>query len=280
MVPRCTSCWRNVGRMPIMTMRLPVSRALVSAALRLPLIVCSRSAIASPSSCCGGTLISRLNCPTSVAQAGSAMAASTSALRIDGAPSASTRFSSISWPPRPCPASNESSCSIRANTSSERRTLSRYVRLSAPLNVIGAISRPILPRSARGENFHPLSSSVHTRMSPGPYATVVIPARRRLPLRYGAGCRSGTARAGHRNVVPLQRLVRQARTVWQRRGQLLRGESAVAIDVEVGIGEGEDRGGGRGSLDAAQVHGGALQGGVRGERGDLRRLQVTHVKKD
>src|ERR1022692_2073582 len=147
--------------MPIMTRRLPISRALASAELRLSLIACSRSAIASPSSWQGGTLISRLNCPTSVAQVGSAMASSTSALRMDGAPSESTRFSSISWPTFGVLAPNACSRSIRANTSSDRRTLSRYVRLSAPLNVIGAMSRPISPRSARGR-CPPLSVTDYT----------------------------------------------------------------------------------------------------------------------
>ena len=108
-----------------MTRRLPVPRAVVSPAFRSARISRSRSASASPSSCRGGTLISRLNCPISVAQAGSAIAPSTSALRMDGIPAESTRFSSISWPTCDGSASNRRSRSIVANASSERQTLSR-----------------------------------------------------------------------------------------------------------------------------------------------------------
>ena len=119
-----------------MTRLLPVPRALASAALRLARISCSRPASASPSSRRGGTLISRLNWPTSVAQAGSAIASSTSAFRMDGAPCSSTRFSSISTPTRDGLASNRRSRSIRANTSSERCTFSRYLPRSSPLILI------------------------------------------------------------------------------------------------------------------------------------------------
>ena len=83
-VPRCTSAFRSVGRMPIITTRVPVPRAFSSPALRSSLTTCSRSASASPASRRGGTLISRLNCPTSTPQAGFAIASSTSALRMDG----------------------------------------------------------------------------------------------------------------------------------------------------------------------------------------------------
>ena len=135
-VPRCTSAFRSVGRMPIITTRVPVPRAFSSPALRSSLTTCSSSASASPASRRGGTLISRLNCPTSTPQAGSAIASSTSALRMDGMASESTRFSSISWPTCAGLSSNRCSRSIRASASSERRTFSRYSRRSSPLNLI------------------------------------------------------------------------------------------------------------------------------------------------
>src|SRR5579862_2892919 len=120
-----------------------MERALASALLRSSRTSCSSPASASPSSSRGGTLISRLNCPTSVAQRGSAISASTSAFRMDGTPRSSVRLSSISWPTRVRSASNRRSRSIRANTSSERRTLSRYLRRSSPLILIAWMSRPM-----------------------------------------------------------------------------------------------------------------------------------------
>ena len=132
-----------------MTRWLPTVRALVSAALRSARSSVSRVSSASPSSIRGGTLISRLNCPTSVAQAGLAMASSTSALRIDGMPRSSVRLSSISWPTVLGFSSNRRSRSMRANASSERRTLSRYLRLSSPLILIAWMSRPIEAPSTR-----------------------------------------------------------------------------------------------------------------------------------
>ena len=108
-----------------MTRWLPTVRALLSAAFRSARISRSSPSNASPASSRGGTLISRLNWPTSVAQAGSAIASSASALPIEGMPEASTRFSSISWPTIEGFSSNWRSRSMRANASSERRTLSR-----------------------------------------------------------------------------------------------------------------------------------------------------------
>ncbi len=61
-----------------------MSLALASPAFRLPRTSVSSPAIELPASSRGGTLISRLNWPSSVAQAGSAIASSTSALRMDG----------------------------------------------------------------------------------------------------------------------------------------------------------------------------------------------------
>src|SRR5581483_4000751 len=134
----------SVGRMPIITRRLPVRAAARSAALRLPRTSSSSSATEEPPRRRGGMLISRLNCPTSVDHAtGSAIASSTSALRMDGNPSASTRFSSISSPTCGWSVSNSCSLSILANTSSERLTFSRYRRRSSPLIFSGSISRPM-----------------------------------------------------------------------------------------------------------------------------------------
>ena len=125
-----------------MTRRLPTVRARTSAALRSERSSVSRVASASPSSVRGGTLISRLNWPTSVAQAGLAIASSAAALRIDGIPCSSTRFSSISWPTVEGSSSNRRSRSMRAKTSSERLTLSRYLRRSSPLILMAWMSRP------------------------------------------------------------------------------------------------------------------------------------------
>ncbi len=126
-----------------MTRRLPTVRALPSAALRSARTSRSSPSNASPPSWRGGTLISRLNWPTSVAQAGSAIASSASALRMEGMPRSSVRFSSISWPTIEGFSSNLRSRSMRANASSERRTLSRYRRRSSPLILIAWMSRPM-----------------------------------------------------------------------------------------------------------------------------------------
>src|SRR5579859_5706359 len=134
----------SVGRMPIITSRLPIRAAAASAALRLPRTSSSSSVTEEPPRRRGGMLISRLNCPTSVDHAtGSAIASRTSAFRMEGSPSESTRFSSISSPTCGSSVSNRCSLSILANTSSERLTLSRYRRRSSPLIVSGLISRPM-----------------------------------------------------------------------------------------------------------------------------------------
>ena len=73
----------------------------------------------------GATLISMLNRPSSVWNDGSAMAASTSALRIAGSHSSSTRLSSISSPVIGRSKSNRDAVSIRASTSRPLRTFSR-----------------------------------------------------------------------------------------------------------------------------------------------------------
>ena len=64
---------------------------------------------------------------------------------MDGNASSSTRLSSISRPTSRGCVSNLASRSILASTSSERRTLSRYLRRSSPLMVIAGISLPICP---------------------------------------------------------------------------------------------------------------------------------------
>src|SRR3954453_11493249 len=163
-----TSCSARVGRMPTMTRRLPTVRARVSALLRSSRSSVSRVASESPPSVRGGTLISRLNCPTSVAQTGLAIASSAAALRIDGIPCSSTRFSSISWPTVEGSSSNRRSRSMRANTSSERLTLSRYRRRSSPLILMAWISRPTSGSAQRGRSafdvsFVPVSRRVQPR---------------------------------------------------------------------------------------------------------------------
>lgn len=103
----------------------PIARAFTSAALRLARTYSSKSAVPVPVSRRGGTLISMLNWPSSVWKLGSAMAASTSALRIAGFDASSTRFSSISTPVIGRSRSKRDSRSISAKTSRQRRTLSR-----------------------------------------------------------------------------------------------------------------------------------------------------------
>ncbi len=111
--------------MPIITRWAPTARAFSSAAFRLVRTPSSKAVKPCLWSCLGGTLISRLNCPSSVWKDGSAIAPSTSLLFSDGLPSSSTRFSSISSPVIGSSASKRASRSIRANTSRHRRTFSR-----------------------------------------------------------------------------------------------------------------------------------------------------------
>ena len=68
----------SVGRMPIITMCAPTSAALASASLRLARTPSSNSVKPRSLSCLGGTLISRLNWPSSVWKSGSAIASSAS----------------------------------------------------------------------------------------------------------------------------------------------------------------------------------------------------------
>ncbi len=65
-----------------MTSREPTSRARLSAWFRMARTLASSCVNASPASCRGATLISRLNWPSSLAQLGSEIAASTWVLRI------------------------------------------------------------------------------------------------------------------------------------------------------------------------------------------------------
>ena len=122
-MPTSLSC--SVGRMPIMTRWLPAWRARPSACARLARTRRSSPARASPDSGWGGTLISRLNWPSSLAQWESAMAPSTSLFFIEGRPSSSTRLTSISSPTCRGSMSNLDSRSIRANTSRQHRTFLR-----------------------------------------------------------------------------------------------------------------------------------------------------------
>ena len=73
----------------------------------------------------GGTLISMLNWPSSVWNAGSAIAASASAFFSAGSPCSSTRLSSTSSPVIGSSVWNWCSLSIRSNTSRQRWTFSR-----------------------------------------------------------------------------------------------------------------------------------------------------------
>src|ERR1019366_2665892 len=118
------------------------------------------------------SLSSRLNCPTSVAQAGSAIAASTSALRMEGMPRSSTRFSSISWPTVDGFSSNSRSRGIRAKTSSDLRPLSRYLRRSSPLILMAWMSRPIEVSAQRVNRAYapPAGSLTHSHAA-GPGAS-------------------------------------------------------------------------------------------------------------
>jgi hypothetical protein len=108
-----------------MTMCAPIALDRSSASFRLARNDVSSSSVLSPCNSRGGTLISMLNCPSSVWKSSLAMALSTSALRIAGLQSASTRLSSISSPVIGRSNSNFASLSIRENTSRQRRTLAR-----------------------------------------------------------------------------------------------------------------------------------------------------------
>ncbi len=111
--------------MPTIIMCAPVSRALSSAAFSESRICCSSTEKTSASSSLGGMLISTLNCPSSVTNAGSAIRASTCSFAIAGWPASSVRFSSISSPIERRSESKRDSRSIRAKTSRLRLTLSR-----------------------------------------------------------------------------------------------------------------------------------------------------------
>ena len=100
----------------------PTVRACSSASLRLARASRSRSENTPPSSRRGGTLISTLNCPSSVWNAGSAIASSAAALISAGSPASSVRLSSTSSPNDRVSGWNLASDSIRANTSRFART--------------------------------------------------------------------------------------------------------------------------------------------------------------
>jgi hypothetical protein len=111
--------------MPTIIMCAPTVRALSSASLRLPRMRASSRLNTSPSSSCGGMLISMLNCPSSVTKSSSPIFSSTSAFAIAGSPASSVRLSSISSPIDRLSASKRASRSMRAKTSRLRLTLSR-----------------------------------------------------------------------------------------------------------------------------------------------------------
>ena len=111
--------------MPIITRWAPTSDDLASASLRLRRRLASNVASPPSRSLAGGTLISMLNWPSSVWNAGSAIAASASAFFSAGSPCSSTRLSSTSSPVIGSSVSNWCSLSIRANVSRQRWTFSR-----------------------------------------------------------------------------------------------------------------------------------------------------------
>ena len=111
--------------MPIITSWAPIALARGSASFSDFRTDCSKSVKPKSASRRGATLISMLKRPSSVWNEGSAIAASTSALRMAGWQSMSTRLSSISRPAIGRSKSNRDSVSIRASTSRPLRTLSR-----------------------------------------------------------------------------------------------------------------------------------------------------------
>ncbi len=84
--------------MPIITMWAWTSLDFASAWLRLLRRSSSKPETPRAPSRRGSTLISRLNCASSVWKLGFAIASSASALFSDGCPSSSTRLNSISMP--------------------------------------------------------------------------------------------------------------------------------------------------------------------------------------
>ncbi len=119
-------CWSKiVGRIPTSIMWAPAPRALSSAALRLARTSCSRVVNTDSASSFGATLISTLNCASSVVKSLSAIRSSTSALSSAGSPASSVRLSSISSPIERRSASKRASASMRANTSRHARTFWR-----------------------------------------------------------------------------------------------------------------------------------------------------------
>ena len=126
----------------------PIASAVSSAAFRASRTDSSNEANPPSASRRGATLISMLNRPSSVWNAGSAMAASTSALRIAGSMSPSTRLSSISSPVIGRSKSKCAAVSIRANASRPRRTFSRCRLRSSRVNCVASTSAP-MPSSCR-----------------------------------------------------------------------------------------------------------------------------------
>ena len=129
--------------MPIITSWQPTASARGSASLSDWRTDCSKELNPPSASRRGATLISMLNRPSSVWNDGSAIAASTSALRIAGSQSSSTRFSSISSPVIGRSKSKRDSVSIRASTSRPLRTFSRCRLRSSRVNCVASTSAPM-----------------------------------------------------------------------------------------------------------------------------------------
>lgn len=150
----------------MVTSRAPISSARSLAAFSAARTEVSKEEKPASDSCRGATLISMLNRPSSVWNCGSAIASSTSTLRIAGLPSVSTRLSSISSPAIGRSKSNRDSVSIRASTSSPRRTFSRCSLRSALVN-------------CRASTSSPMATSWRTR---DPAVCVSVPARTRAGM--------------------------------------------------------------------------------------------------
>ena len=129
--------------MPIITMWAPTSADLESASLRLSRRDSSKVVSPPSRSLAGGTLISTLNCPSSVWNSGFAIAASASAFFSAGSPASSIRLSSTSRPVIGSSVSKRASRSIRAKTSRQRRTFSRCRVRSALENSCSSTSSPM-----------------------------------------------------------------------------------------------------------------------------------------
>lgn len=169
----------SVGRMPTMIRCAPTAEARSSAWLSASRISCSQEPGPPDRSRRGGMLISRLKRPSSLAQAGSAIAWRTSVFRMTGRPSSPTRLSSISSPTCGRSLSKPDSRSICARTSRQVCILSRYRRRSSRVNTRAGTSRPIGPSRVPSADASPVPES-HLGSAPD--------SRRTPPGRCATSC--------------------------------------------------------------------------------------------